>query len=741
MRINFLFAQEYITIKSVAMKKVCAAAIVCFFFFSAYSQHSKKTHYHPESQTAGAIADVADEDRIDPGQIDIVRDHFGVPHIFAKTDREVAYGLAWAHSEDDFGTIQKAILASKSMLAQFSGKEGAQVDYVVHLLRLRELVARRYASDISPDFKKVLEGYCAGLNAYAESFPSEVQIKKAFPAVPQDLLTYSMLQLALGCGLEDAIKQIHNGATPPIEWQSEGSNAFAFNSRMTEDGNVYLTINTHHPLEGQVAWYEAHLSSEEGWNIVGALFPGSPVIFTGFNKDLGWTHTVNYPDRLDVYKLQMNPENNLQYRFDNEWRTLEERTVRLKVKVSAVNIVVRKKTYRSVYGPTVITDRGVYSIRTGALSDIRALEQWYRMNKAANFSQFRKALKMEALPSYNLVYGDRYDTIFYLSNGKIPIRKEGYDWKGILPGNTSRTLWSKFYPVEKLPQVLNPQSGYVFNVNHSPFKATAPGDNIDDGNYDVNMGYRTTENNRSIRVREILEGYQKIGYDEFKKMKYDLQLPKTLAFPVNIDTLFLLDEVEHPEISDLIQSLRNWDRRATIESTGATVFAVLFYYVANIYEADNTFKVMTAAKCLDAMHYAKDYMVKHFGGTEVRLGDYQRLVRGNKSLPLGGVPDVLATMYSTPMGNGQMKGAIGDCYIAFAKFTPAGPEIESINCYGASNRAGSPHYDDQADLYQKHQTKQMTLDRTKVYDNAEAIYHPEVLSRVRIPDKQLRARK
>src|SRR5690606_5630657 len=145
MRISFLFAQEYITIKSVAMKKVCTAAIVCFFFLSAYSQHSKKTHYHPESQNAGAIADVADEDRIDPGQIDIVRDHFGVPHIFAKTDREVAYGLAWAHSDDDFGTIQKAILASKSMLAQFSGKEGAQVDYVVHLLRLRELVARRYA--------------------------------------------------------------------------------------------------------------------------------------------------------------------------------------------------------------------------------------------------------------------------------------------------------------------------------------------------------------------------------------------------------------------------------------------------------------------------------------------------------------------------------------------------------------------------------------------------------------------
>ncbi len=295
--------------------------------------------------------------------------------------------------------------------------------------------------------------------------------------------------------------------------------------------------------------------------------------------------------------------------------------------------------------------------------------------------------------------------------------------------------------MEKLPQVLNPVSGYVFNVNHSPFKATESPDNIDAENYAPNMGYETHDNNRSLRVREIFADHPKIGYDDFKKMKYDLQLPATLSYPVNIDTLFLLDETVHPEISDLIHALRQWDRRASIESTGATVFAVLFYYVADIYHNDNTFKVMTAAKCLDAMHYAKDYLLKNFGTTEVRLGDYQRLVRGNKSLPLGGVPDVLATMYSTPMADGRMKGTIGDCYVAFAKFTPAGPEIESVNCYGASNRAGSPHYDDQADLYQKHETKKMSLDRSEVYEAAEAIYHPEILTTARATEKLARGRK
>jgi acyl-homoserine-lactone acylase len=133
--------------------------------------------------------------------------------------------------------------------------------------------------------------------------------------------------------------------------------------------------------------------------------------------------------------------------------------------------------------------------------------------------------------------------------------------------------------------------------------------------------------------------------------------------------------------------------------------------------------------------------MKNFGTTDISLGEFQRLERGGKSLPLAGLPDMLATMYSMPAENGRRRGAIGDCYIAFAKFTPTGPEIETINCYGASNRKNSPHYDDQMELFQKQQTKKMTLNRDEVYMNAKAIYHPEVFSKIRFPDKLTRARR
>ncbi len=278
-------------------------------------------------------------------KIDIVRDKYGVPHIFAKTDAEVAYGLAWAASEDDFGTIQQSLMAGKAMLASYQGKKGAQIDYIIHLLRIPELVEEKYETDLSPDFKKLLEGYCAGINAYAKKHPEEVLLKKAFPVTPKDMIQYSVLQLCVLSGADRALSSIFGGTVPLLDnYKTGGSNAFAFNSKKTIDGQVYLNINAHQPLEGPVAFYEAHLCSEEGWNILGANFPGAPCILHGANEYLGWAHTVNSPDKLDVYQLEMNPSNKMQYKFDGQWETLDEKNAPLKVKIVGIPIRVNIKS-------------------------------------------------------------------------------------------------------------------------------------------------------------------------------------------------------------------------------------------------------------------------------------------------------------------------------------------------------------------------------------------------------------
>ncbi len=661
-----------------------------------------------------------------PQSIDIIRDQWGVPHIYAPTDAGVAYGLAWANSEDDFKTIQQGFLAGKAMLGLYSGKSGATIDYVIQLLQCRRIVDERYEKDIAPDYKKVLEAYAAGINAYAQAHPDEVLIKKLFPVTPKDMLTYSVLQLAISSGVDGALKEITEGkiATAP-QFKLGGSNAYAFNSKITEDGNVYLAINSHQPLEGPVSWYEAHLMSDEGWNILGALFPGAPSILHGCNEYLGWAHTVNYPDKLDVYQLELNPENKNQYKFDGQWEELKTSRIKLHVKVAGIKIGVKREIWESKYGPTMVTKKGAYALRTGALMEIRALEQWYRMNKARNFSEFKKALNMVAISGYNIVYADRYDTIYYLSNGKLPIRNPNYQWTTTLPGNTSQTLWTDFHPISDLPQVLNPASGYLFNSNHSPFNATSSLDNLILKDYDSSMGYETNDNNRSTRFMELIAQYPKLSYENFKLIKYDQQLPKKLAYQTHADSLFLLEPSDYPELSNLITIINQWDRKANIESRGAALFSIIYYQVVKEQGAGATYRMLSKEKSVELLTFAKDYLLTHFGKTDVSLGEYQKLVRGDKTMALSGIPDVIADMHSGAYENGRVKGEQGESYIELVKFTPQGPEIETVNCYGASNKPESEHYADQMDLFVGKKTKPMTLDRERVYKEARKVYHPQ----------------
>lgn len=662
---------------------------------------------------------------ISPESIDIVRDKWGVPHIFSKTDGGVAYGLAWAHAEDDFKTIQQGFLAGKNMLGLHLGKDGATVDYIIQFLKCRELVDSRYDKDISPEFKKVLIGYTEGINAYANAHPKEVLVKKLFPVTPKDMLTYSILQLAISAGVDGALKSISNNSIPIALPAPGGSNAYAFNSSITADHQTYLAINSHQPLEGPVAWYEAHLSSEEGWNILGALFPGSPVILHGCNEYLGWAHTVNNPDKLDVYQLELNALNKNQYKVDGQWKDLEKTTLRLRVKVAGIPISIKRDAFSSIYGPTMVNEKGAFAVRTGALMEIRGLDQWYQMNKAKDFTSFHKALEMNAISGYNIVYADRFDTIYYISNAKLPIRDKAFRWNTTLPGNTSKTLWNEFHPLKDLPQVLQPKSGYLFNSNHSPFNATAESDNIKNEDYDLTMGYETNNNNRSERFMELIKNYTRLNYEDFKTIKYDRQLPAHLKYITNADTLFLLDEGKNSDINSLISILKTWDRKAEVNSKGAALFLVIYYKVVEELTAGATYRNLSRAQCLQLLQYARDYLIKHFGSTDVTLGQLQKLVRGEKNIPLPGIPDVIASMRSVRWEKGMLRGEQGESYIEMVRFTMEGPVIETVNCYGASSLPDNPHFDDQMEMFVRQETKKMTLNKEQVYKDAVKVYHPK----------------
>ncbi|MBC7891341.1 MAG: penicillin acylase family protein [Sphingobacteriaceae bacterium] len=657
---------------------------------------------------------------IDPQRVQIARDRWGVPHIFAPTDPEVAYGLAWAHAEDNFKTIQLVLLPSKGLLGRHLGKQGAAVDYVSQLLHAHELVEAEFDRSLSPDFKALLAGYVQGLNDYARAHPKEVLVKKLFPLTVRDYAATTVLSLSVISGADDVLKGILAGKAPDLDsFKIGGSNAFAIHPSKTTDGQAYLAINSHQPLEGPVAWYEAHLCSEQGWNILGGLFPGGPVVFHGVNEHLGWAHTVNYQDKIDVFQLQMNPANSNQYHFDGQWVDLEKKKVKLRVK--GLPVAVGKWAYWSKYGATLKAPNGTFALRLGANMDLRGVEQWYRMNKARGFSEFKKALDMTAIPGFNVVYADRHDTIYYVSNGKIPLRDRAYQWRGSLPGNTSRTLWTQFHPLADLPQLLNPPSGYVFNMNHTPFNATGPADNLDARKFDPTMGYELHNNNRSQRFVEQIRALGKVGYEDFKRIKYDRQLPKKLRYlGYDLDALFTLNAADFSDLKIEIATLTAWDRRGTADSRGAALF--LFVYR---YWRDKPTNKLTPDNCAEALRAAKTHFQTHFNRPDPTLGEYQKHERGGKELPIWGLPDVLSTIVSKEFKDGKIRATQGESYIELVRFPKNGlPEIETVNCYGASEHPDSPHYSDQMELFVNQQTKKMTLDKATVLREAVRVYHP-----------------
>lgn len=663
--------------------------------------------------------------QINPKNITIARDSFGVPHIFAKTDPEVAYGLAWAHAEDDLGSIETLILYGKAKLGSAIGRKGAEADYVVNLMRCREAVEEQW-STLSPDFLALIKGYTEGLNAYAKKYPGQVKYKASFPFNEKDYITAVVFSISIFCGLDKLLPQLfgNNIATIP-GFSSQGSNAFAFHPSRTTTGEAMLTINPHQPLEGPTAFYEAHVQSEEGWNMLGGLFPGSCLIFHGTNENLGWAHTVNYQDKIDLYQLEMNPANNNQYRFDDKWIELESKRINLHVK--GVPVGVGRTIYWSKYGATVKTKQGVFSIRLPATMDIKALEQWYRMNKARNYTEFYKAISMTSLPMFNIIYADRYDTIFYISNGKMPRRNPdpAYRWRSTLPGNTSATLWTEFKRVDELPQYLNPPSGYLFNTNHSPFLATDSTYNLQAYNFDRSDGFEAFHNNRSKRVTELLQGFDKIDYEKMKQIKYDKQLPATLNYPYGLDTLLNLNPAEYPHLKDVINNLQQWDRRAVVDSKGAAVFMIVYNYLLAKLKGI-TAREISKAEVVETYQHVHDYMIKNFGTTDLTLGDIQKIVRGDEVQPVWGIPDVLTAQNTVPYKNGLRRINSGDAYICFVRYPKNGlPIIESVNTFGASNKPGSPHYKDQMSMFLNHQTKPMTLDKQEVLKKAERIYSPD----------------
>jgi acyl-homoserine-lactone acylase len=673
----------------------------------------------------------------DQYEVTIRRDTRGVPHILGTTNPDVAFGFAFAQAEDNWQLIEDSMPFYRGNSALYTGQDGAITDYLVKWLGLWETLEANYKWDISPDVRAYVEAYADGINYYAATHPDQVD-ERVLPVSGKDIVAGFMLRHLLFYGFEGSIKELTKPTRqravseiirptvietlldrvedaeplfqPPAILQQApneisiggvpiGSNAFAIAPKISAEGSTRLAINSHQPTTGPVAWYEAHLKSSQGLNVMGGLFPGTPMVSVGFTENLAWGATVNSPDLVDVFVLEINPNNTNQYRLDGQWQDLAVSEVALEIRLwGFFPWTVTQEVLASKHGPVLRTDHGTYAVRYAGMGELRQVEQWYRMNLATNLAEWREAMSMQAFASFNFVYADKEGNIMFLHNSLTPKRDPRYDWSLYLPGDDSSLIWKENLSFARLPQVINPASGYVHSANQTPFNVTAEADNVKIEKYAPGHGFQMDMTNRAVRGLELFQTLgPRISKEEFSAIKHDK------FYSPNTDYVAYLGQIAEVEFTDSKRQqaqkiLAAWDLGTDLANTSAAMGTCVFL-AAQPKENRHEDGKPEISKILDNCIAGLDNAV---GRMDPPWGEVNRHVRGDLNLSVAGGPDILRAIYGRGIDqDGYLTNVAGDGLYYLVEWDAAGAlTVEGVHQFGSATLdETSPHYADQAEDY------------------------------------------
>jgi acyl-homoserine-lactone acylase len=649
----------------------------------------------------------------------IERDHLGVPHVMGERDVDAAFGFAYAQAEDNWQIIHDSVSFYRGTNAAENGRDAAIIDFLIKWLGIWDTIETDYDTQLSAPTRAYIEAFADGINYYAALHPEQTN-RNIFPINGKDIVAGYMLRHLLFYGFDAVLTEIYAeerqrsiSQGPSTEAAAKGiqshgvtfndlpigSNAFSVSPHFSTDGATRLAINSHQPTTGPVAWYEAHIQSNEGLNIMGGLFPSSVTIGVGFTENLGWGATVNKPDLVDVYVLDIDPNDPMRYRLDGEWKTLEARDIDVDVKVFGfINWTSTQEGLRSVHGPVLRTDHGTYAIRYAGMNELRQVEQWLAMNKAQTLEDWRNALRMQAFASFNFVYADREGNSMFVHNSLTPKRIAGYDWTQYLPGDDSSLIWDSYMAFDDLPQVINPKSGYLHSANQSPFHVTAEGDNPIKANYRIEDGFPTRMTNRADRGLELFAELGPISEQEFYAIKHDKSFSANSRSMRFINKLIALDlGTAKPLYQDAQQVIAQWDRNTNTENRGAALSSCV---IGSEWLAEQ--KGLPEPDAMAELIRCADLLITKTGRLDPLWGDVSRHVRGKLNLPVGGGPDTLRAIYGLRMkDDGFLTNVAGDGLYYLLSWDADGEQkIRGIHQYGAATLdETSPHYADQAQDY------------------------------------------
>ena len=703
--------------------------------------------------------------------VTIIRDDWGIPHIYGKTDGDVVFGLMYAQAEDDFNRVETNYLNAMGRLAEAEGEAEIWRDLRMKLFINPDSMKAKYAS--SPEWLKTLmNSWADGLNYYLAKNP-DVKPRVITRFEPWMALTFS--EGSIGGDIESiSLANLEafygtrpgkrNATRPPsgaarstasapaaevatLPAEPSGSNGIAIAPSNTASKNALLLINPHTSFFFRS---EAQMVSEEGLNAYGASTWGQFFIYQGFNDRAGWMHTSSSVDQIDEYAETVTQKDSVfTYRYGNEDRPVTATRISIPYK-SGSGMATRDFTvYHTHHGPIIRETDGKWIAVKLMQEPVKALTQSYTRTKAKNYAEFRKTMDLHTNSSNNTIFADAEGNIAYFHANFVPKRDPKFDWSRPVDGSNPATEWQGIHTVDESPLVHNPATGWLYNTNNYPYSAAGP-NSPKKANFPVYMD-RGSENPRGIHAIRVLEGKKDFTIESLRDAAYDSYLPYFAEAIPPLVKAYDAVPASNPlkaKLKDQVAMLRDWDYRWS-EGSVPTALAIFTHEDLGTRVAADARKagqgvdaymisVATPQQRLESLAAASDKLAADFGKWQTPWGEINRMQRltpdivqpFNDSGPSIAVPFTsarwgsLASFGARPYkGSKRIYGTSGNSFVAVVEFGDS-VRARAIMAGGQSGRKASPHFNDQAERYAKGDLREVYFYRSQLQGHIKREYHP-----------------
>jgi len=530
-------------------------------------------------------------------EVEILWDKWGIPHIYAKSLNDAYFAQGFIHASHRLWQLEFFRRVTSGTLSEIVGEATLDRDKhyrIIGLHRIAKKCANNLRQDPNSEILQGLNSYVEGVNAGIEkafkSLPIEFALLNIKPqkwTLEDSIKVISLIEwglgswsyalellrehlvMKLGIDLADKIIPLYSGAK--ID-RSKGSNGWVISPNKSESGAVLFANDPHLPLTLPSIWILMHLICPD-FNAIGSSFSGLPGIILGHNEKIAWGATTVVSDNVDLFKLEINPENENQYKYNDKWVDFEVIDEPIKVQGSSKPLDYKVKYTK--FGPVMeyieletkphkIKLPGKYALQwTSYIANLEeSIEGFIMINTASNWNEFREAVGKITITPQNFIYGDIDGNIGHQHGGRLPQRRYG-NGAMVTPGTDEKYNWSGLVPFEKMFSIYNPDYGFVYTANFNEDKAPNG----------VLIAQDSAKPYRQMRIKKLLQGKEKFSFDNFKSFQLDLYTEEAHEL-LPIMLKHVKDKVQSHHQKEIVTLLENWDYYLTKNTVGGTIYKI-----------------------------------------------------------------------------------------------------------------------------------------------------------------------